>query len=171
MCIQCLNQVQNTVFGPHPPRLALLSRITPPQVVWDSGCLSVTTPSPSSSRLIPAALTAMFSSGQEVRQGERRPGSDASCSPVKDGLSGSRGRAQMPTGMRKQWRAAPGCLGCRSCRRSGDVTGCCLSACWCFLYLFIRPMWMDVWLNETRAGSRCLPQVGQGHPLRLEISL
>lgn len=30
----------------------------------------------------------------------------------------------------------PHCLGCRSCRRSRDVTDCCLSACWEFLYFY-----------------------------------
>lgn len=118
------------LFGPLPPRLSLLSRIPPLQVVWNWAA-SPLHPLHYFSRLIPAALTTMFSSGQEVRKGERWAGSDGPYRPVTDGLAGSSGgfRCQQNEETEKGGRR---CLGCRSGRQSRDVAGCCLV----FLYFY-----------------------------------
>lgn len=160
-----------SLFGPRPPRLPLLSRIPPPQVVRDRAA-SPFHPLQHLSRLIPAALTAVYSSGQEVRQGERWAGSDGSCGSVKDRLAGSRGGLGCRQNEETE-EGGPHWRGCTSGRRSGDVTVCCLSAGWCFC-TFTRPLWMDGWAewNQGRlpvcstSGTR-LPFI----PLRLEISL
>lgn len=67
---------------------------------------------------------------------------DGSCSPVKDGLAGSRGGFRCR--QNEEAEGGPRCPGCGSCRRSTGVTGCCLSAGG-WLCSVTRPLWMDGW--------------------------
>lgn len=141
----------------YPPSYSV-SFFTPPQVVW-SWTASLFHHLHHPSKLIPPALTAMFSSGQVVRRVVWCGGTDCSCSPVKDRPGGSgvfRCRQNEETE-----EGGLLALGCRSGRLSTDqtVTGCCLCACCCFCS-FTRTPWMD-------GLSRQVPQVGQGYPSSL----
>lgn len=161
----CLFSSTPDCNGPKYPPSYHVSFFSPPQVVW-SWTASLFHHLHHPSKLIPhPALTAMFSSGQVVRRVVWCGGTDGSGSPVKDRLGGSgvfRCRQNEETE-----EGGLLALGCRSGRLSTDqtVTGCCLCACCCFCS-FSRTLWMDG-LKKNRAGSRRVPQVGQGYPSSL----